>query len=108
MTFLIESEEVVRGMAGRDLMRDLASRDLQRRIEIDDAMSLVVVRAPHRAPRAQRQRRLSPFERLDRGLLVHAQHDGARVGSSTAPRCRSPYWRTPDRGSPCTFAPSAA
>jgi len=28
----------------QNLMRDLASRDLQRRIEIDDAMSLVVVR----------------------------------------------------------------
>ena len=34
--------------------------------------------APLRPARADRARRRSPFQRLDLGLLVHAQHD--RVG----------------------------
>src|SRR5258708_10005737 len=70
-----ESEKVARGVAVGDLMRDLSGRDLQGRVEIDDAVPLVIVSVPLRTPRAQRERRLSPFEGLDRGLLVHAQYD---------------------------------
>ena len=57
-------------------MRDLPRRDLQRRIEVDDSMTLVVVRVAGRPAHAQGKRQLRALQRLNRGLLVDAQHHG--------------------------------
>ncbi len=40
-------------------------------------MTLVIVTAALDLPRTHRRQRLGPVERLNRGLLVHAQHQGA-------------------------------
>ena len=40
-------------------------------------MALVIMRAPFRHPRPQRQERLGPVQRLDLRLLVDAQDHGA-------------------------------
>ena len=55
-----------------------AGGDLQRREQGGGAMADVVVGAPLGPARAYRAKRLSAFQRLDLGLLVHAQHDRVR------------------------------
>ena len=64
----------VLGVAGAG---DLAGRDLQRGVEAGGAVALVVVGHPLRLARLDRQRRLGAVQRLDLGLLVHAQHQRA-------------------------------
>ena len=73
---LHEREEVRAGVRLGHAMRDLARRDLQRRVEVDDAVALVVVRVSRRSAGAKRQRQLRALERLDGRLLVDAEHDG--------------------------------
>ena len=54
---------------------DLAGGDLQRGEQGGGAVPDVVVGAPLRQPGLHRQHRRGPVQRLDLGLLVHAQHD---------------------------------
>jgi hypothetical protein len=57
-------------------MRDLPGGDIEGGVQVDDPVSVVVVRMAHCPPRAQRSRILCAFERLNGGLFVDAQHDG--------------------------------
>ena len=54
---------------------DLAIRNVQRCVQVDDAVTLVVVRVASGASFAKRQRKLRTLERLNLRLLVDAQHD---------------------------------
>ena len=63
------------GVGGTEAVRHLAGRDSERREQVEDAVPLVVVRVAHRPTRPQRQGRLRSFQRLNRGLLVDAEHD---------------------------------
>src|SRR5205823_1807567 len=67
---LHEDKEVGRCVRVAHAMRDLASCDLKSGEEVDDSVTLVVVRVPNGAPGAQWQRWLRPLQGLDRGLLV--------------------------------------
>ena len=80
LDLLHEREKVHRGVRVAQLMRDLAGRDLERSVEIDHAMALVIVRVASCSAGAKRQWQLSSLQRLDRGFLVHAEHDGVFRG----------------------------
>ncbi len=56
---------------------DLAGRDLQGGVEAGGAVALVVVGHPGRFARLDRQRRLGAIQRLDLGLLIHADDQSA-------------------------------
>ncbi len=72
-----ERDELLVAVLGVAGTGDLAGRDLQRGVEAGRAVALVVMRHPLRLARLHRQRRLGAIERLDLGLLIHAQHQCA-------------------------------
>jgi hypothetical protein len=55
----------------------LAGAEVQGGVEARGAVALVVMRRALGQPRPHRQDRRRAVQRLDLGLLVHAQHDGA-------------------------------
>lgn len=71
---LEEREHVLGGVTLAGLVQHLAGSDVHRREQDDGAVALVVM--GHRAgpARLERQRRLSPIQRLARRLLVEAEH----------------------------------
>jgi hypothetical protein len=68
-------EEVSGRVRLGELVRDPSGRDLQRGLQIHDAVPLVVMRMPPRTTGAKWQWQLRSFERLDRSLLIHAEHN---------------------------------
>ena len=61
-------------MPSAQAIRDLSGCDLERRVQIDDAMSLVIMRVSGGAPRAQGQRPLRALQHLDRRRLINAEY----------------------------------
>jgi hypothetical protein len=69
-------------------------------------MTAVVVAAPRRLAGTHRQHRLAAVERLDLGLLVHAQiRWHARAARRRDPRYRAPWPRSPGQGSVLVIDP---
>ena len=80
-----EREELLVAVLGVAGAGDLAGRDLQRGVEAGRAVALVVVGHPRGLAGLHRQRRLGAIERLDLGLLVHAEHQRALRRSHIEP-----------------------
>ena len=74
---LQELLELDRAVAGVQRADDLAGREVERGVEAGRAVTLVVVGRALGDPRAHRQDRRGPVQRLDLGLLIDAQHDGS-------------------------------
>jgi hypothetical protein len=70
----MKARKVHPGVRVGHAMGDPAGSDLQGRVEVNDAVALVVVRVTGRPPRAQGERQLRALQRLDRRLLVDAEH----------------------------------
>jgi Enoyl-CoA hydratase/isomerase len=71
-----ELAELGGAVAGKAFADDLARRDVERRKERGGAVARVVMAAPRRLTGAHGQHGLAAVERLNLGLLVHAQDDG--------------------------------
>jgi hypothetical protein len=72
---LHEAEKILGCVTVRAPVGDLTTRNVQRCVQVDDAVTLVVVRVASGASFAKRQRKLRTLERLNLRLLVDAQHD---------------------------------
>jgi hypothetical protein len=70
---LHEAEKILGCVTVRAPVGDLAIRNVQRCVQVDDAVTLVVVRVTSGASFAKRQRKLRTLERLNLRLLVDAQ-----------------------------------
>ena len=64
-------------VAGEAFADHLARRNVERREERDRAVAGIVVAAPCGLTGAYRQHGLAAIERLNLGLLIHTQNDGA-------------------------------
>ena len=69
--------ELDRAMAGVQRADDLAGAEVQRGVEARGAVALVVVGGALGEPGQHRQDRRGAIQRLDLGLLIDAEHDGA-------------------------------
>lgn len=72
-----KAQELLGTVAGHAVADDQARLDVQRGGERGGAMALVIMGHRRRAPLLEGQPGLGPVERLDLGLLVNAEHNGA-------------------------------
>lgn len=69
-----ESDELSRGVARGRLAKHLAGARVEGRIQRQRAMALVLEAVALRPPGRKRQPRVHAIQRLDGGLLIHAEH----------------------------------
>ena len=92
-----EAAELLRPVAWEAAPDHVAGGDIERGEQRGRTVALIVVRPPLGLAGPQRQERLGAVERLDLGLLVHAQHDRAIRWLKIEPDDVAHLRRTTDR-----------